>query len=56
MINLELITGQKIKSKKIPGKQLEIVFVDNLTEECICTELYSHDARRYTVKFDDIEG
>ena len=56
MINLELVIGQAIKSKNFPNLMLEIVFVDNLTEECICTELYSHDARRYTVKFDDIEG
>ena len=56
MINLELVIGQSVKSKKMPNLNLEIVFVDNLTEECICTELYSHDARRYTVKYDDIEG
>ena len=52
----ELCAGQAIKSKKIPNLKLEIIVIDNLTEECICTELYSHDARRYTVKFDDIEG
>jgi hypothetical protein len=50
----ELMTGQAIKSKKEPDKNLEIIFVDNLTNECICTELYSHDAKRHTVKFEDI--
>ena len=53
---MELITGQEIKSKKIPDKQLEIIFKDDLYGECICIELNSHDAKRYTVKFDDIEG
>ena len=53
---MELVKGLVIKSKKIPNKQLEIIFIDHLTEECICTELDSHDAKRYTVKFDDIEG
>lgn len=53
---MEIVTGQAIKSKKIPNKQLEIIFIDNLTEECICTELYSHDAKQIKVKFDDIEG
>ena len=56
VINLEIITGQVIKSKKVPNLMLEIVFVDNLTEECICTELFSHDAKQFKVKFDDIEG
>jgi hypothetical protein len=54
--NLEIVTGQPIKSKKIPNKMLEIIFVDHLTEECICTELFSHDAKRIKVNFDDIEG
>ena len=53
---MELITGQKIKSKKIPDKQLEIIYKDDLYGECICIEINSHDANRYTVKFDDIEG
>lgn len=52
---MELITGQLIKSKKIPNLNLEIVFVDHLTEECICIELNSHDAKQIKVKFDDIE-
>ena len=56
MINLEIVTGQTIKSKNFPNLMLEIVFVDHLTEECICTELHSHDAKQFKVKFDDIEG
>jgi len=55
VINLELITGQKIKSKKIPGKQLEIIYKDDLYGECICVEINSHDGHRYNVKYDDIE-
>ena len=53
---MELVIGQAIKSKKFPTKQLEIIFKDDLYGECICIELNSHDANRYTVKFDDIEG
>lgn len=56
MIDLELVKGQVIKSRKAPNKQLEIIFIDHLTEECICTELFSHDAKQFKVKFDDIEG
>ena len=52
---MELITGEQIKSKNIPNKQLEIISIDHLTEECICTELFSHDAKQFKVKFDDIE-
>ena len=51
----ELVTGETIKSKKIPNINLEIVFIDRLTEECICTELFSHDAKQIKVKFSDIE-
>ena len=56
MINLELITGQQIKSKKFPTKQLEIIFKDDLYGECICIEINSHDGYRYNVKYDDIAG
>ena len=56
MINLELVKGQVIKSKKIPDKHLEIIFKDDLYGECICIEINSHDGHRYNVKYDDIEG
>lgn len=56
MINLEIVIGQAIKSKKIPGKQLEIIYKDDLYGECICIEINSHDGQRYNVKYDDIEG
>jgi len=52
---MNLINGQTVRSKNLKDKRLEIVAVDNLLEEWICIELYSHDAgNRYTVKFDDI--
>lgn len=47
------VTGQSIKAKNI-NQDLEIVFVDNLLQECTCIELYGHDAKPYKVKFDDI--
>lgn len=47
------VTGQSIKAKNI-DQDLEIVFVDNLLQECTCIELYGHDAKPYKVKFDDI--
>ena len=55
MINLELITGETIKSKNFPNLMLEIVFKDDLYGECICIEINSHDGHRYNVKYDDIE-
>jgi hypothetical protein len=52
---MEYITGQAIKSKKVTGINLEIVAIDELMQECICIELNSHDAKRFNVKFEDVE-
>ena len=49
------ITGQAINSKSVENIRLEIVAVDELLQECICVEINSHDAKRYKVKFSDIE-
>lgn len=48
-----MYTGQVIKSKSI-DKNLEIIFVDDLTEELICIELNSCNGQRYKVKFSEI--
>lgn len=49
-----LDVGQSIKSKKL-DINLEIIVIDNLLQECTCVELYSHDAKQFKVKFEDVE-
>lgn len=48
-----MYTGQVIKSKSV-DKNLEIVFIDNLTKECICIEANSQNAERHAIKFGDV--
>ena len=55
MDNKEICIGQAIKSKRLKNINLEVIFIDNLLNECICTELFSHDVKQIKVKFDDIE-
>lgn len=51
----ELFAGKTIKSNNL-DINLEVIVIDKDLEQCVCTELNSHDGKLYYVKFNEIMG